>query len=311
MIATGMNERDIAQARQTAYTFLAQVYRVPVDLALTPFLAAITADVPAEPAVAHQQLFGFDVFPHESIFRGDDHLIGGDVADRVIQAYQKHGFRWQGDADHISNQLQLLAWLCSAEQDALEDHRPTIASDMRQRQSDFLRVHLLQWLPPFIVAVQQHGDSFYQEIAALTWQLTTEHAGEIGSVTLEPTPLTTPPSLDESKTSLKVILQFLTLPSASGLWLSARKMAEIGRELDLPRGFGGRIQTMMNLFRSATQFDAVRPLLKQLQNHAIEWDTAYLERDNGIGAVNNWRMRLDQTMGLLESMQHKVIDTNA
>lgn len=293
-----MNALETTQARAAGYALLAKLYHAPITAA-DPHVAAIDAPLPADSAVVYQQLFGFDIYPHESIFRGDDHLIGGDVADAVIQAYQQHGFQWRGDADHIHNQLALLGWLCAAEHDALEDEQLKIAADMRQRQAAFLQAHLLQWLPPFIVAVRRHGDPFYQEVAALTWQLILEHGQGIDNNIA--TTLIQPPVLDDNDTSLKAIVQYLTLPSASGWWLSARDMGEIGRALDLPRGFGGRIQTMMNLFRSATQYDQVDALLLALHDLARVWQVAYENMPSGV--VVPWQTRLAQTITVLQTMR--------
>lgn len=303
-----MNERNLAQARATAYAYLAQAYRAPADDALAPFLETLSAPIPAEPAVTHQHLFGFTIFPHESLFVSDRTLVGGDAADRLVQVYRQHNYRWQDDPDHLSNQLGLLAWLCAAEQDAWADGRAAIAADMRRRQGVFLRDHLLLWLPPFVVGVQRIGEPLYADVATRTWQVAADHAAALGVVLAPPSPTVLPPALTDSDTSLKRIVNYLTVPQASGWWLSVQAMGKIGRALDLPRGFGGRVQTMMTLLRSATQFDAVQPLLGHLLDHADRWQAGYaaLSADD---VTRPWQSRLAQTVTLLTSMGQQVDET--
>lgn len=300
-----MSPQDQAVARNASYLLVARLLREPVSAETLPYLNAIpdlpTVDLSAN-GVQHQQLFGFAIFPHESIFRDSSGLVGGDVADRVIRAYQESGFEWQGEADHIGTELAFMAFLLAAEADALADDLPLVAARMRQLQRGFLQCHLLQWLPPFVCAVQQIGDSFYGAVADLLWQLVADHADQLHA-TPSPHPLPSSPDLANPDTALKTIARYLTSPHESGWWLSAGEMGEIGRKLDLPRGFGGRIQTMMNLFRSATQYDGARFLLAALQTQAESWQCAYDE----LGAFTaSWQTRLAATIELLEEMQVEV-----
>lgn len=301
-----LSPQEHAAARHASYSLLARLFREPISAEITPYLNAIPELTPAylcpdDAKIAHQQLFGFDIFPHESVFRDSSGLIGGDIANAVIEQYQQGGFRWLGEADHIANELAFLAFLAGAESDALEDELVIVAARMRQIQGDFLQAHLLQWLPPFVVAVQRQGDVFYQAVASLTWQLVSDHAGQ----SLEPfvaSQRPEAPDLRDPETALKTIGRFLTSPHESGWWLSGGEMGEIGRKLDLPRGFGGRIQTMMNLFRSATQFDGAVQLLAALQTQAETWQQAYIALGNKT-LTAAWQARLTATIALLREMQ--------
>lgn len=302
-----MSPYEQAVARNASYLLLARLLREPVSAEIHPYLTQIpelaSADL-SENGVQFQQLFGFAIFPHESIFRDSSGLVGGEIADRVIEQYQQCGFRWQGEADHISTELELLAFLAAAEADAFADDLPLVAARMRQLQRDFLQCHLLQWLPPLIVAVQRHGDGFYGEVANLLWQLVVDHAAQL-NVSVPPSSQPFVPDLSDPETALKTIGRYLTSPHESGWWLSAGEMAEIGRNLDLPRGFGGRIQTMMNLFRSATQYDGASALLAALQTEAEAWQRAYDE----LGSFTaSWQPKLATTVALLREMQAQVIE---
>ncbi len=300
-----LSPHENAAARHASYALLAQLLREPISAEIHPYLTEIpdlTLTDLSENAVQFQQLFGFAVFANESIFRDSSGLVGGEIADRVIQQYQNCGFRWQGEADHISTELQLLAFLAAAEADAFADDLPLVAARMRQLQRDFLQCHLLQWLAPLIVAIQRHGDDFYSRVADLLWQLTVDHAEQL-NISVTASSQSTALSLTDPETALKTIGRFLTSPDESGWWLSAEEMGEIGRNLDLPRGFGGRIQTMMNLFRSATQYDGASALLTALQAEAEAWQRAYDE----LGSFTvSWQTKLATTVALLREMQVEV-----
>ncbi len=306
---TTLSPQENAMARHASYMLLARLLREPISAEIESYLTAIPELTPSylcpdDAKIAHQQLFGFDLFPHESIFRDSSGLIGGATADQVIMQYQQGGFRWHGEPDHIANELAFLAFLTGAETDAFEDDKPIIAARMRQLQGDFLQAHLLQWLPPFVVAVQRNGDPFYQAVATLLWQLVSDHAEQsITPFVAAPQPKA--PDLTDSETALKTIGRFLTSPHESGWWLSGTEMGEISRALNLPRGFGGRIQTMMNLFRSASQFDGAVALLAALQARAETWQAAYRALDNRT-ITAAWQQRLTTTIELLEQMQLQV-----
>ncbi len=305
-----LSPQENAAARYASYSLLARLLREPISADITPYLNAIPELTPAylcpdDAKIAHQQLFGFELFPHESIFRDSSGLIGGDVANDLIAHYQKGGYQWVGEADHIANELGFLAFLTGAEADAWEDELPIIAQQLRRLQRNFLQAHLLQWLPPFVIAVQRQGDSFYQAVAMLTWQLVSDHAGRL-QITFKPSTKPQVPDLSEPETALKTVGRFLTSPHESGWWLSAGEMGAIGRNLDLPRGFGGRIQTIMNLFRSATQFDGAAALLKTVQNQAEEWLIAYEALKNE-PLTQSWQQRVMATVNLLREMQQTLM----
>lgn len=304
-----MSPQEKAAARHASYRLLARLFRAPISAEVTRYLNAIPALAPDylcpdDAKIAHQQLFGFDVFPHESIFRDSSGLVGGETVDAVIAYYWQGGFQWHGEADHIANELAFLAFLTVAEAHAWEDDLVQVAQRLRQLQLDFLQAHLLQWLPPFVVAVQRQGDAFYRSVATLTWELVSDHA-EQSSRSFAPSPQPPAPNLTDPETALKTIGRFLTSPHESGWWLSGGEMGEIGRKLNLPRGFGGRIQTMMNLFRSASQFDGAVALLAALQLQVQSWQLAYDNLENP-ELTDAWQQRLTETLRLLGEMQAAV-----
>lgn len=303
-----MSPHEQAVARSASYQLLGRLLREPLSAEIDPYLIAIPELKPVylcpdDAKAAYQQLFGFALFPHESIFRDSSGLVGGTVADEVARHYRECGFPWRDDTDHISTELRLLGFLTAAEADAHADDLPIVAARMRQLQRDFLQSHLLQWLPPLIVAIQRHGDDFYRSVAELVWQLVVDHAEQLDATLTFSLPPTVP-DLADADTALKTIGRYLTSPHESGWWLSGGEMGEIGRKLNLPRGFGGRIQTMMNLFRSATQYDGAYALLTALQAEAEAWQVAY----DALGLFTaSWQTKMATTIALLKQMQIEVV----
>ncbi|MDT8307445.1 MAG: hypothetical protein RRC07_16050, partial [Anaerolineae bacterium] len=77
------------------------------------------------------------------------------------------------------------------------------------------------------------------------------------------------------KTGLKEIAGYLLAPVHSGLYLSRDDISALARAVELPRGFGGRQQMLMNLLRAAAQYETMAALAGELQRVAGEWQAAY------------------------------------
>ncbi len=181
-----------ALGRSRAYGVFAALYRSGVTADLLPIVSAIpelAAHLPqpfdaAEAAAAHQALFGFNVFPYQSVFLDESGLLGGAESERVRGAYRAAGFlpgATADDPDHLAHELSLLAFLCGAEADAIADGVAGMAAAARAQQAAFLRDYLLWWLPLFVPAVARQGDGFYAALAGLTWALVIDHWQDVGA----------------------------------------------------------------------------------------------------------------------------------
>ena len=69
--------------------------------------------------------------------------------------------------------------------------------------------------------------------------------------------------------------RYLLLPALSGIYLSRDDIGQLGRQFDLPRGFGSREMMLLNLLRTAVQYDALPSLLTALQETCRNWQTNY------------------------------------
>ncbi|MGD2049156.1 MAG: molecular chaperone TorD family protein, partial [Chloroflexota bacterium] len=264
-----------------------------------------------EAAADHQHLFGFNLFPYQSIFLGSSGLLGGDIAEGALQCYQKAGFDVQASsesADHIGYELHFLAYLSSQEAKARQDGRSEILQRTTGWQRDFLDGQLLPWLPPFVQALGRQEYPFYAALADLTLNLVTEHRAS-----LEPDPaadfqLARPPELlEDEKTGLKEIVGYLLLPVYSGIYLSRDDIGRLARGHSLPRGFGDRRQMSLNLLRSAANYGGLSPILGELQDLARSWSAAYAEmalEPSLSPFASQWYSRASSTAYILEDMGH-------
>ena len=128
-----------------------------------------------EAAAVHVRLTQVELFPYESVFIDDGGLLGGDVAAAVKARRARAGL---GDpveleADHLAEELRLLAFLSGAEGDALRDG--VDPGNVRMHQQQILDEHLLRWLPAFAVAVEGLGltgvEALYTESVRLARDL--------------------------------------------------------------------------------------------------------------------------------------------
>ena len=323
-------QREQALAKSRLYHLLQQLYLDGVtsqSLPVVRALADLTVHLPSttaadtdnstalvdQMAATHQELFGFNLFPYESIFLEQEGLLGSALSEEVATAYRAVGYTpspTAGAPDHIGEEVGILAHLCAAEADAWEDGREEIAQHMMHEQLRFLETHLLRWLTPCMTAIQRHDDPFFAQLSQITTELVADHyAGLSTQVAIEQknsfatSDIPSSELLRDPQTSLKDIAHFLTTPINSGIFFSRYLVNRMGRNHRLPRGFGSREQMLTNLLRTAAQYDALPDLLTSMKLELQEWQQAYQLVLDGHPAVadfvQQWIDRVQMTQRLL------------
>ena len=293
---------------------------LPATRAVSELAGTLPEPFDAEQAAAdHYDLFHLNVFPYASLFLDAAGQLGGPATDAARRLFLQAGYAAdtaRESADHVGHALGLLAFLSGAEADAWEDGLADEAARMQRLQRRFFDAFLLWWLPAFAYAVRRHNHPFYTPLSDLTLDLALDHRTALGpsEEAAEPgLPLPDPLALlDEAKTGLKDIADYLTTPAWSGLYLSRADIGRLGRAEHLPRGFGARALMLANLLRAAADFDCLDPLLTQLQDLVTAWQSYYqtlAERPvPGLGVVTKvWLVRLDLTKRMIDRM-HKASD---
>ena len=305
-----------AVARSRSYRLLGRLLRrAPQadEIAYLQQIEVLPARLPSEVATGaatrYQELFGLQIFAFESAFLGTERLIGGEIADAVLHAYKRFGFAPQQQThhhDHVSFQMDALAYLCDAEAHALEDDQKQATATVRQFQSSFLQDHLLRWLAPLAIAIQRHSSTLYPQLVDFTLALVDDHVDSLAGAQFAYELPPPPRLLTQSETTVRDIVDVLLTPAYTGLVISRRDIQRLAHVRRLPSGFGERRLMMTNLIRAAARFDDLSQLIDALGNFGSEWRDAYTalagKHTHLSAAVRPWLLHATAMQDFFESL---------
>ena len=270
-----------------------------------------------EIAAAHYSMFGFNVFPHASVFLEEDGFLGKGVTESARAFYERSGlFESDGReaADHITTELLF----CSR------------ISDNAREMARFCDRHLFAWLPTFVFAIERQNNPFYRRLARLTLDVITAHRK---SLLDQKSPLDQKSLLDQkspseyhvdphqSSSSVQSVCrddsilkkqwtdQF-SVAGKCGLFLSRGDIMNLARALRLPTGFGGRIQMLRTMFDSSETYgrekDVAAGLLHLCDQEITSWQ-AVLDDNPPVALVvwsEQWLAKLRSSRNLVQENQH-------
>ncbi len=270
-------------------------------------------------AASHYALFGRNIPPLAGVFLDAQNASAPSGA---VTATRMHDFyaRIRGEnyelkalgrnerADHLGLMLHALSFLTGAEADALRDTLPLkeIIQPLQAHQSMLLEGSLLPSLAILEMTLKsfppRHGREFFASAVGLAHascfaQNLALRQDSADSKEVSQRPLESPPDLEAPDTTTAHIVDYLIAPQRSGWFLSQGHIAELGRQLDLPRGFGDRRLVFKNLFDEAARFNALPALARALMHHA---DTlmAFMPTNNP------WLGHLEQTKTFLTALEN-------
>ena len=315
-----MDEKQVS-SRSHAYALFSSLLlhgiaqdTLPIVQQLDDLAAALPQPIDLVKAAAmHQHVLGMNIFANESFFLDAAGLVGGQVVDGVLASYRRVGYVSPAStsADHLGVELSLLSYLCGAQADALADGYHTVAQEMQVAQRQFLQRHLLCWIAPCLTAIGRVDNAFYTEVASLLLALVADHWAQVHASVPAKTGaeilLTAAPNLlDNDKTSLRDIAEFLVTPVYAGIYLSRDAITGLGRQQQLPRGFGERRLLLTNLLQSAAQYDLAGAVFQELGGIVHAWGAAYTammaEYPLLTPFVLPWQQRTHQTRDQLNQM---------
>ncbi len=270
----------------------------------------------------HQHLFGFNIFPYQSMFLSEEGQIGGDETQRVVEHYTAAGFPIVTSAenpDHIGVELFFLAFLSQKESQALHADAQDLYEESRLQQRRFLDQNFFLWLPLFVQAVRLTNHPVFVALAEMVLTLSVEHRRE-----LEDLPEEEPISweerlpalhqgvsfLDEEKTGLREIATFLLSPVSSGFYLSRDDIRLLSRKRRVPAGFGPRRLMLTNLFRSAADYEELPDIVGALQEYLEIWQNMVASLSQYelpvLAQISSlWTQRLEATSTWLKRIEHE------
>ena len=109
--------------------------------------------------------------PYESVYR--DGRLWGKSTVEVSQIYGRLGVKlpeaWTEPPDHIGIELDFMRLICLSEMEAWQAGYTDKALEYLEAGTDFLRKHVVQWVPVFCEEMYNRaGLDFYRGIAQLT-----------------------------------------------------------------------------------------------------------------------------------------------
>ncbi len=119
-------------------------------------------------------LFLMHLVPYESFYTRDDQMIESGGDNPVIELYNELDFRVElaearvVSADHIGIELEFMYMLCVALKKALDADDPEGVCELLEVQRAFLREHLLEWTPLFLINMKRESRTpLYHDAAEL------------------------------------------------------------------------------------------------------------------------------------------------
>lgn len=120
-------------------------------------------------------LFLMHLVPYESFYTRDDQMIESGGDNPIVELYNELDFRVELDAarvvsaDHIGVELEFMYMLCDATKKALDSDDKDGLCELFQVQRAFLKEHLLEWAPMFLInAKRESRTPLYHDGAELT-----------------------------------------------------------------------------------------------------------------------------------------------
>lgn len=313
--AEPLSAGEVAEARSRAYHLLSVLITRGFETELLeqarriPQIEEAFAGLGEEElAAAHHRLLSMQVHPYAGAFEDADGLIGGSAADDFHRLYRESGFEVEvGDttADHLGFQLAFLGFLSGAEADAIFDSMQGIVTSLQERQRAFLD-RMLHWLPGFRVAVLAQAHGPWHAVVELALELVAEHRSSLPGEATAPSFIEAPELLDDDKTGTRRIARFLCTPAYCGLFLSRDDLTVLGREADVPRGFGSRVQMLGNLLLNAGEYGEAGGMVERLETLWRARLDAYASlAQEPVWAVpaQAWRQRAEDALEMLGRMR--------
>ena len=263
----------------------------------TGLVCALSEEGAAE---AHTRALHLDLAPFESAFCSEDGLVGG--VDDVRALRVRCGLDPAGEAvDHVGTELRWMGFLTGAAADAERDG--VAVGPVLDLEREVLDRHLLRWLPGFTASLRAQADAppLFVWASGMALELAVNRRVSLGGVITEWALPAAVPVLEDPRAGLRRIAEHLALPSQAGGVLCRSTLVQIGRQFDLPAGFGTRADLLEGLLRSAAHYGRVPQLCEALDAQVVAWNGVWATLDAaGLAALSApWHTRIAETRSLL------------
>lgn len=234
----------------------------------------------------YADLFLFQLYPYASVYTGPEGMMGGEARDRVAGFWRALGLTPPAEPDHLAALLGLQAEL--AERGAPAEWRRAL-----------LWEHLLSWLPPWLLRLDELAPAPYREWGRLLGAALEEEARVLGPQPRLPLHVREAPPLE-----LDDLLDGLLAPVRSGLVLVRDDLRRAAAEL----GLGVRVAERRYVLRALLAQDAPATL-GWLAAEARRAGARYAEADEVVRFVTTfWRERADAAAALLAEARSAALE---
>jgi TorA maturation chaperone TorD len=97
--------------------------------------------------------------PHETFYTNAEGQLRGLLTAQLEEKYLLTGLEISPELnelpDHISVELEFMAYLCMKEAEAIQTHDEVEANRLRDKQISFMRQHLARWFPKFAQRINE------------------------------------------------------------------------------------------------------------------------------------------------------------
>jgi putative dimethyl sulfoxide reductase chaperone len=113
------------------------------------------------------------VYLVESVYLGKEHLLYEAPYHEVLEAYRSLGFTKEKDfpepEDHVAVEFEFMSNLCNWTSQTIQKRDATTALAYLNLQNEFLRDHILRWIPDLCNKLDEAATTdFYKMLAHLT-----------------------------------------------------------------------------------------------------------------------------------------------
>jgi len=269
-------------------------------------------------ACDHQHVFGWSIYPYESVFLDENTEMGGEIGANLLALYRQFGIPISTtvtEPDHIASELMCLAHLCQQEVQSITQQDSHGALQFKRAQIEVIETHLLRWLPALRATVLRSKRVFPSALVEQTLSMVLVHHSqlqtELGTSSTNDFPFfglpTQPSILDDAKAGLREIAGLLACPALSGIFLSRDDIATLSGSARLPKGFGKRVDLLHNLLVAAARFDGIGQIIERLSALIESWqhEIRFLLEQQGPSLeaqLTPWMEQSNQTKSMLNRM---------
>jgi len=212
----------------------------------------------------YTDVFGLQLWPYASIYVGGDGKLGGEARDRVAGFWRALRLTPPAEPDHLAALLGLYASLAEGETAEQDPARLELKRSSRQA---LLWEHLLSWLPPYLVKLEEVASPFYQAWGALLREVLSADARASGPPARLPLHLREASALpDPTADGAEAFLAGLLSPVRTGMVLVRDDLSRAARDLGLGLRQGERVYVLKALLGQEPA-----ATLEWLANEAANW----------------------------------------